>query len=152
MTQGRRRQPRFAATLLAVVSLGTLVAAAPVWAAATPRPVALAYARGHLTGRLDGVPFDQALAALAQALPVPFTIKGSVGREPVSIALDRADVESALRQLLRGRSYVAVYGEDVAAPGVPRIVEIVVVGERGTGEGHAERGAAHVPESVAAEP
>jgi hypothetical protein len=45
-----------------------------------------------------------------------------------------------------------VYGEDVAAPGVPRIVEIVVVGERGTGEGHAERGAAHVPESVPAEP
>jgi hypothetical protein len=154
MTQGRRRQCLVAA-LLGVVSLGTLSAAAPVRAAAPARQTERTDARGPLAGRLDGVPFDQALATLARALPVPITIRGSVGREPVSIALDGISVESALRQLLRGRSYVAVYGEDAANPGVPRLAEIIVLGEPGAGGQDVEREASPttpMPASMPAPP
>ena len=135
MLQGLRR----AGALLSVMSLGTVTAAAPVWAAAPTPAATLTFEDGRLSGRLDAVPFEQALAAVAQVLPGRITVTGRVGSEPVTIALHETTIASALRQLLRGRSYIVTEAADSADPGVRSAVEIVVLGERDDTPGRERR-------------
>jgi hypothetical protein len=112
-----------------VLGLVSALCSAMLAGAAAASPAAsgaVTVADGRVIARFAGVPLDEALGALARALPLRLTIKGRLG-EPASEDLVAVDPEDAIRRLLRARSHVLTYVP--GPPGRSRLVEVVVFGD-----------------------
>jgi len=119
--------------VIGVLALGSVAWTAGAWAApAGPplQPAVVAFREGRLTVRAEGIPLGVVLAALARETRLVVTVNGSPADEPVSVTLTEVDLESGIRRLLLGRSYLLVSAEEPAQPGHPqsgRLLEVVVL-------------------------
>jgi hypothetical protein len=105
--------------LTITVLLASLVGIAPVRANEASRERGLIYRDGHLSGELDGVPLEYALALIASETGAD--IRGSaLDSRPIYKHFDRVPLPEALRRLLGRQNFTLRYD----AVGKPTAIEL----------------------------
>lgn len=92
-------------------------------------PPSISVRGNRVSVTVEAAPLGDVLVALGRRVPFKVSLRGEVGAGLISITLSDVELERGVEQLLRGTSYVVIYGDAPATSAsltTPRIAELVV--------------------------